>query len=90
MILSTIESKYIGATYTAKEVIWLYFIISQIFKSILLSTNLFLDNKFAIKLTKDHHWDSSYLHHFTHMESLKNIANSLNLKLSASINQIPT
>jgi len=51
--LSTTESKYVSATHAAKEVVWLYLLILQMFKSILSLTILFSDNKSAIALVKD-------------------------------------
>ena len=54
--LSTIESKYVSAIHVAKEAIWLYLLILQVFKFILLPTILFLDNKSAIALAKDHQY----------------------------------
>ena len=39
---------------------------------------------------RNNNWDLLYLHHSTHMESLKDIANSFNLELSTPIDQVPT
>jgi len=48
------ESEYIGTTHTVKEALWLYSLISQIFKSTLPTTTIFLDNQSTIALAKDH------------------------------------
>ena len=48
----TVESEYVNATHIAKKIIWLHFLIIQIFKSILPSTNIFSDSKFDIALQK--------------------------------------
>jgi hypothetical protein len=60
--LSTTESEYIGTTHTAKEALWLHLLISQVFESILPATTLFLDNKSAIALAKDHQYHA-YMKH---------------------------
>ena len=54
--LSTMESEYVGATYAAKETLWLCSLISQIFKSTLSTTTIFSDNQSAIVLAKDHQY----------------------------------
>ena len=60
--LSTVESEYVSVTYAAKEAIWLCLFISQVFKSILFPTTLFLDNKSAIALEKDHQYHAHTKH----------------------------
>ena len=50
------ESEYIGTTHTVKEALWLYSLISQIFKSTLPTTTIFLDNQSTIALAKDHQY----------------------------------
>ena len=49
--LSTMEAKYIGATHTAKELIWFRHLIAKIFRPLLDPTILHLDNQSAIALT---------------------------------------
>jgi len=39
---------------------------------------------------RDNDWDSLYPHHFTHADSLREIADSFNLELFTSIDQVPT
>ena len=53
IILLTTESKYIIATHTSKEALWLYLFISEIFGKKLEATILFSDNQFMITLTQD-------------------------------------
>ena len=50
------ESKYIAAMYTAKEVLWLRQLISQIFGITLEATTLFSDNQSTIALMKEHQY----------------------------------
>ena len=69
--LSTTESEYIAATYAAKEALWLHPLISQLFSITLPATTLFLDNKSAIVLTKEHQYYARTKHidvryHFIH------------------------
>ena len=51
--LSTAESEYVAATYTAKEALWLWQIIGEIIKSITEPIILYSDSQSAITLTKD-------------------------------------
>ena len=51
--LSTAESKYVAAMYTAKEAIWLWLIIDKIFQPIIKPITLYFDSQSAIALTKD-------------------------------------
>ena len=60
--LSTTESEYISATYTAKEALWFQSLISQLFKTTLDATTLFSDNQLAIALTKDHQYHARTKH----------------------------
>ena len=60
--LSTTESEYIAATYTAKEALWLRSLISQLFNTTLEATTLFSDNQSAITLTKDHQYHTRTKH----------------------------
>ena len=52
--LSTTESEYIAATYTAKEALWLRTLISQVFDINLPPTTLFSNNQSVIALAKEH------------------------------------
>ena len=60
--LSTTESEYIAATYTAKEALWLRQIILQLFGIDLTATTLFCDNQSAIALTKEHQYHARTKH----------------------------
>ena len=60
--LSTTESKYIAATYSAKEVLWLRALISQLFSVTLAPTTLFSDNQSAIALAKEHQYHARTKH----------------------------
>ena len=60
--LSTTESKYIAATYAAKEALWLRQIILQLFGINLDATTLFCDNQSAIALTKEHQYHARTKH----------------------------
>ena len=60
--LSTTESKYIAATYAAKEALWLRQLILQLFGIILDATTLFSDNQSAIALTKEHQYHARTKH----------------------------
>ena len=69
--LSTTESEYIAATYTAKEALWLHQLILQLFGIHLSTTTLFSDNQSAITLTKEHQYHAHTKHinvrfHFIH------------------------
>ena len=48
------EAKYVAIMHAAKEAVWLHSLIFQIFDITLNTTTLFLNNKSAIKLMKDH------------------------------------
>lgn len=39
---------------------------------------------------KDNNWDLLYLHHSTHADTLRKIADSFNLELSMPVSQVPT
>jgi len=52
-----------------------------------LSNVLIMTGDFNIK---DNNWDLSYPHYSIHTDTLKEIANSFNLGLSTSINQVST
>jgi len=39
---------------------------------------------------RDNNWDPSYLYHLIHTDTLREIADSFNLELSLSINQVST
>ena len=57
--LSTAESEYVAAAYTAKEALWLWWIIGEIIKPITEPITLYSDSQSAIALTKDrlyHAW----------------------------------
>lgn len=57
--LITAKSKYVAATYSAKDALWLQWIMGEIFKPIMEPIMLYLDLQLAIALTKDrlyHAW----------------------------------
>jgi hypothetical protein len=60
--LSTMESEYVAAVYTAKEALWLRSLISQLFGINLETTTLFSDNQSAIALTKEHQYHAQTKH----------------------------
>ena len=39
---------------------------------------------------RDNNWNLAYFHHFIHTDILMEIANSFNLRLYISVNQVPT
>ena len=51
--LSTAESEYVTATYTAKEALWLCHIIGEVFQVLKQPITLYSDSQLAIALTKD-------------------------------------
>ena len=56
------ESKYVTATYTAKEALWLCSLIAQLFSIMLNAMTLFSDNQSAIALTKEHQYHTCMKH----------------------------
>jgi hypothetical protein len=58
----TTESKYIAATYVAKEALWLRSLIFQIFSITFPATTLFSDNQSTIVLMKDHQYHARTKH----------------------------
>ena len=54
--LSTTEAEYVAATHAAKEVVWLWQLIREIFRPLTLPTTLYSDSKSAIALAKDGHY----------------------------------
>ena len=60
--LSTTESKYVAATYAAKEALWLRSLLSQLFKINTKPVTLFSNNQSAIALTKDHQYHAHTKH----------------------------
>ena len=53
ILLSTAESKYVAATYAAKEALWLCQIIGKFFQPLEKPITLYFDLQSAIALTKD-------------------------------------
>jgi hypothetical protein len=51
--LSTAEAEYVAATHTAKEILWIRRLISEVFRPLEHPTTLYCDNQAAIALTKD-------------------------------------
>jgi len=69
--LSTTEAKYIAATHTAKEAIWLHWLLCELFKSVETPTTLFSNSKSAITLVHNGHYHAPTKHvdicyHFIH------------------------
>ena len=62
VVLSTTEAEYVAITHAAKEILWLWSLISQLFDITLDSTTLFSDKKSAIELTKDHQYHARTKH----------------------------
>ncbi|KAL4249089.1 Oomycete RxLR Effector [Pleurotus pulmonarius] len=60
--LSTTEAEYVVTTHTAKEALWLCFLITQLFNMKLPPTTLFSDNQLAIALSKDHQYHARTKH----------------------------
>ena len=60
-----------ATTHVAKEALWLWFLIGQIFEPISNATTLFSDNQSTIALAKDHQYHARTKHidicfHFIH------------------------
>ena len=79
--LSTTESKYVAATYTAKEALWLHSLISQLFGMTLNATTLFSDNQSAIALTKEHQYHVHMKHINIHFHFIRWIIEDGKLRL---------
>lgn len=64
VLLSMTERKYITATHTTKEVLWLHLLINQVFGPFPLNTatTLFSNNQSAIALSKDHQYHTHTKH----------------------------
>jgi hypothetical protein len=54
--LSTTESKYVAATHSMKEALWLHSLLGNVFAPVQGPTMLFSDNQSTIALTKDHQY----------------------------------
>jgi hypothetical protein len=71
--LFTAKSKYVAATYTAKEALWLHQIIGEIFQPLEKPVTLYSDSQSAITLTEDGLYHTRMKHidiwyHFIHFE----------------------
>jgi len=69
--LSTTKAEYVAITHASKKALWLQSLIFQLFNIVLEPTTLFLDNKSAIELMKDHQYHAQTKHidilfHFIH------------------------
>jgi len=51
--LSTVEAEYMAVMHAAKEVLWLWHLIGEVFCPLDKPTTLYCDNQSAIALTKD-------------------------------------
>ena len=60
--LLTTEAEYVATTHTAKEALWLRWLITELFGSIDTPTTLFSDSKSAIALTHDGHYHARTKH----------------------------
>ena len=60
--LSTTESKYVAATHSMKEALWLRSLLSEVFGPISEATTMFSDNQAAIALTRDHQYHARTKH----------------------------
>ena len=78
--LSTAKSKYVAATYAAKEALWLRQIIREVFQPLEEPIVLYSNSQSAITLTKDGSYHAHTKHidiryHFIHFEVQKKIIN---------------
>jgi len=60
--LSTTESEYMAATHAAKEALWLWSLLRELFSPFDEPTTLFSDNQSAIALSKDHQYHACTKH----------------------------
>ena len=60
--LSTTEAEYVTATHAAKEAIWIWRLIREIFHPLTVPTTLYSDSKSAIALAKDGHYHARTKH----------------------------
>ena len=60
--LSTAEAKYVAATHTVKECIWLRCLIGEIFPHLIDQTTLFCDNQAALRLAMDDNYHARTKH----------------------------
>ena len=79
--LLTTESEYMAATHAAKEALWLWSLLSQIFHIKLPSTTLFSDNQSAIALMKDHQYHARTKHIDVHFHFIRYIIENGQLHL---------
>lgn len=62
VILSTVEAEYIAAMHVAKEAIWLYKLVGELFPHLLTSTPLHCDNQATLKLATDNNYHTCTKH----------------------------
>ena len=62
IVLSTTEAEYVVVTHAAKEALWLWTFINQVFGDVDGPTTLHSDNQSAIALMKDHQYHAQTKH----------------------------
>jgi len=60
--LSTTKSKYVAATHSGKEALWLHSLVSEVFGDLTSPTTLFCDNQATITLTHDNQYHPQTKH----------------------------
>ena len=79
--LSMTESEYVAVTHAAKEALWLWSLLSQIFDITPKPTTLFSGNQSAIALTKDHQYHARTKHIDFHFHFIRYVVENGHLHL---------
>ena len=79
--LSTTEAKYIAATHAAKEALWLWTLIGELYGNLQGPTTLHSDNQSAIALTKDHQYHMRTKHINIHFHFIQWVIKQNKIKL---------
>ena len=79
--LSTTEAKYIAATHAAKEALWLWTLIGELYGDLQGPTTLHSDNQSAIALTKDHQYHMRTKHINIHFHFIRWVIEQNKIKL---------
>ena len=69
--LSTTEAEYVATTHAAKEAIWLRYLFTQLFLSILAPTTVYSDNQSVITLSKHSQYHSCTKHIDIHFHFIR-------------------
>ena len=80
--LSSTEAKYVAATHTAKEAIWLHRLIDEFFPYSLVLTPLYCDNQVALKLATDDNYHAQTKHINIHYHLIHQTVASSAINLS--------